>query len=153
MKRKSSGDVVDKLVSAGGVVYNQEGEDIGIVLCGRREPATWSLPKGTPDKGETILETAVREAQEETGLRVAVEGSIGSINYWFVSPSNRTRYNKTVYFYLMSVKGGCTNDHDPEFDEVKWFNVDDALQRLTYENEAGILNQAFSFIRERTNKI
>ena len=153
MKRKSSRGGVDKLVSAGGVVYNQEGQDIEIVLCGRREPARWSLPKGAPDRGETILETAVREAQEETGLRVAVEGPIGSINYWFVSPYNRTRYNKTVYFYLMSVKGGSTNDHDSEFEEVKWFNADEALHRLTFENEAGILNQALSFIKERADKI
>ncbi len=153
MNRRSSKGVVDRLVSAGGVVYKQEGQDIEIALCGRREPKRWSLPKGTPDKGETILETAVREAQEETGLRVAIEEPIGSINYWFVSHSNRTRYNKTVHFYLMSARGGCTSDHDPEFDEVRWFNADEALRRLTFANETRILDQALSRIRERTDKI
>ena len=152
MNRKSSKGAVGRLVSAGGVVYKQEGEDIGIVLCGRREPLRWSLPKGTPDEGETILETAIREAQEETGLRVAVEEPIGSINYWFVSPSNHTRYNKTVHFYLMSAQGGCTKDHDPEFDDVEWFAANEALNRLTFVNEARILDQALALIREKADK-
>lgn len=152
MNRKWSKSGGGRLVSAGGVVYKQEDEDIGIVLCGRRDPLRWSLPKGTPDEGETILETAIREAQEETGLKVAVEKPIGSINYWFISPSNQSRYNKTVHYYLMSAQGGCTKDHDHEFDDVEWFAANEALNRLTFANEARILDQALALIREKADR-
>ncbi len=141
-----------KAVSAGGVVYTKEGDEIKIALCGRREPPRWSLPKGTPDGSETIVETAIREAQEETGLKVAVEEPIGSIQYWFVSSGDQTRYNKTVHFYLMTALGGSLADHDPEFDEVVWFNPDEALQRLTFANEVKILNKALALIREKAEQ-
>ncbi|MBM3926099.1 MAG: NUDIX hydrolase [SAR202 cluster bacterium] len=141
-----------KAVSSGGVVYTRDGHEIKIALCGRKEPPRWSLPKGTPEDGETIEETAVREAQEETGLKVAVEEPIGSINYWFVSAGDHIRYNKTVHFYLMTALGGSLDDHDPEFDEVAWFDPDEALRRLTFANEVKILNKALAQIRERTGQ-
>jgi 8-oxo-dGTP pyrophosphatase MutT (NUDIX family) len=129
-----------------------DGHAIKIALCGRREPPRWSLPKGTPEEGETIVETAIRETQEETGLKVSVEEPIGSIQYWFVSSDEHTRYNKTVHFYLMTALGGSLEDHDPEFDEVVWFNPDEALQRLTFANEVKILNKALARIREKTGQ-
>ena len=68
------------LVSAGGVVYRLGDQSIEIVLCGRIKPSRWSLPKGTPVEGEPIIQTAVREAQEETGLMGEVEVHNASIN-------------------------------------------------------------------------
>ena len=93
-----------------------------------------------------MLETALREAQEETGLQVGVEESIGSTNYWFVNSGDRVRYNKTVHFYLMSAWGGSIQDHDQEFDEVQWFPADEARKCLTFFNEVKILDKALTLI-------
>ncbi len=140
---------VERLVSAGGVVYKVVDGRTETVLCGRREPLRWSLPKGTPDKGESLEETALREVREETGLDVAIEAPLGNINYWFVGPVNGVRYNKTVHFYLMTHKGGSTDRHDPEFDEVRWFSSEEeALRRLSYANEANVLEKALAMIRD-----
>lgn len=106
----------------------------------------WSLAKGTPDKGETIEETAIREVQEETGLDVEVQSSIGSINYWFTDREGSVRYHKTVHFYLMAAVGGDTSRHDPEFDVVQWFPFDEALKTVAYPNEADVLRQARELI-------
>ena len=119
-------------------------------MCGRKEPLRWSLPKGTPDKGESLEETALREVREETGLEVALEAQIANINYWFVTPDHRVQCNKTVHFYLMAHKGGSTDQHDPEFDEVRWFPANEALKGLAYANEAKILEEALTMIRDRT---
>src|SRR5581483_9455556 len=58
-----------------------------VVLVGRSHLGTWSLPKGTPQPGETVEQVAVREVQEETGLEVRLIAYIGSISYSFVRDS------------------------------------------------------------------
>ena len=141
---------VEKLVSAGGIVYRVvEDKQIETILCGRIEPARWSLPKGTPEALESLEETALREVREETGLHPVIEAPLGNINYWFLSPDKRVRYNKTVHFYLMAPTGGCTDEHDPEFDEVRWFPAELGIRTLTYASEAKLLEKAVSLIRDR----
>ncbi len=107
------------------------------------------MAKGTPDPGETLEETALREVREETGLEVALEESLGSIEYWFADRDHDVRYHKTVHFYLMSPVGGHIDQHDPEFDVVQWFDVDEALDSMAYGNEAGVLRKAVGVIKTR----
>ena len=155
---------VENLVSAGGVVYRESSGRIETVLCGRclntpsgaarnedisSENIRWSLAKGTPDEGETLEETALREVREETGLEVEMESPISSISYWFADRDNSVRYHKTVHFYLMLPVGGDTDLHDPEFDVVRWFPLDEALEALAYPNETGVLRQAQELIARR----
>ena len=63
--------------SAGGIVIRyEEGVPQLVVGSRRREPdgVTWTLPKGTPQSGETVEQTALREVGEETGLEVRITG-------------------------------------------------------------------------------
>ena len=139
---------VVELVSAGGVVL-RTGENGGeVVLCGRGRPMAWVLPKGTPDPGETRVETALREVREETGLEVEIDRPLDSIEYRFVRPSDRALCHKTVYYYLMSATGGDTSRHDHEFDEVRWFPVQEARGTMTYGNEAKIVEKGFALASE-----
>jgi 8-oxo-dGTP pyrophosphatase MutT (NUDIX family) len=118
-----------------------------VALVHRRSSRLWALPKGTPDSGETIEETAVRETREETGLEVEIDAPIGPIRYFFVRGS--TRFHKTVHFFLMRATGGSVDDHDAEFDEARWVPVEEALALLTYATERTILEQAAKLIAER----
>lgn len=117
-----------------------------VILCGRRDAATWNLPKGTPEPGESLEQTAVREVEEETGLRVVPRRRIGHIRYWFTG--NNVNYHKTVHFYLMEPVGGVLDSHDPEFDVVEWFPIDEALLRVTYKNEMRVLLRAKALIED-----
>jgi 8-oxo-dGTP pyrophosphatase MutT (NUDIX family) len=107
-----------------------------------RNGATWTLPKGTPSAAETIEQTALREVAEETGLDVRIEAQVGAIEYFFTQSG--TRIHKTVHFFLMQAVGGSLEDHDHEFDEVRWVPVDEALRMLSYPTERQVVEQALS---------
>lgn len=140
---------IEEPVSAGGVVYRIVEGNIQTVLCGRDNPIRWSLAKGTPDYGETLEETAVREVREETGLDVEIIQPIKQIDYWFADKQAQVKYHKTVHFYLMSPLGGNTDQHDVEFDVVEWFTLGDALTSLNYRNEVQVLELASELISLR----
>lgn len=176
-KNRSPRGRIEQPVSAGGVVYRVTDGTVETVLCGRLlstprkreearppkpgaagggrtelrsgEEARWSLAKGTPDAGETMEETALREVREETGLDVEMQAPIKSIDYWFADRVGDVRYHKTVHFYLMVPVGGDTSLHDPEFDVVEWFSSERALEVLQYANEVDVLRRALELISLR----
>ena len=138
---------IQDAVSGGGVVWRRTGSDgIEVILCGRRVDGVWSLPKGTPDFGESIEQTAVREVREETGLEVRIGESLGSIRYWFTADG--VRYHKQVHHWLMEPTGGDLADHDHEFDDVEWVPISEARRRLTYKDERGVLDGASRVLGE-----
>jgi 8-oxo-dGTP pyrophosphatase MutT (NUDIX family) len=98
-----------------------------------RDSVTWTLPKGTPDPGETIEETALREVGEETGLEVRIVEPLSAIEYDFVQDG--TRIHKTVHYYLMEAVGGDLAHHDAEFERVRWVAFDEADALLTFATE------------------
>jgi 8-oxo-dGTP pyrophosphatase MutT (NUDIX family) len=127
-------------VSAGGVAYRHTPDGIEVVLVGRLEPERWVLPKGTPDRGESMEQTAVREVAEETGIHVRLIRPLIDIDYWFVL--HGTRHFKTVHFYLMEAIGGDTSLHDHEYDVAEWFPLAEAGRRLAFANERAVLERA-----------
>jgi 8-oxo-dGTP pyrophosphatase MutT (NUDIX family) len=135
-----------RATSAGGVVHRSVDGRLEIVLVHRRQPVLWALPKGTPDAGETLEETALRETREETGLEVELETPISAIRYFFVHAS--TRFHKTVHFYLMRPVGGALDRHDHEFDEVRWLQVEEALELMSYATERGVVEEAVRMLHD-----
>lgn len=129
-----------RATSAGGVVHRSVDGRLEILLVHRRSPKLWALPKGTPDSGETMEETALRETREETGLEVALEEPISAIRYFFVRGS--TRFHKTVHFFLMRPVGGRLELHDGEFDEVRWWQLSEALAMMTHATERSVVERA-----------
>lgn len=146
-------------MSAGGVVYRRRGGHVEVVLVGRSRARLWALPKGTPEPGETIEETALREVREETGLEVSVDrelgngaaGEIGSIRYMYserddARSEGTTLVRKIVHHFLMRPTGGDLDGHDHEYDLVQWCDVHEALRRMSYANERHILERALALI-------
>lgn len=139
---------VEHAVAAGGVVFRIAPSSIEVVLVSRRREQLWALPKGTPDPGETIEETAVREVREETGLETAILELLGEVRYSFTSRAGN-RVDKVVHHYLMQPTGGSFDNHDHEFDDVDWYDIHEAQRRLTHRNQLHILDRAAELIAMR----
>lgn len=137
----------ENVFSAGGLVYRTSGGRLEVVICGRNSENLWGLPKGTPDEGETVEQTALREVREETGLEVEIENKLGEINYWFSRPG--VRFHKTVHHFLMRPIGGDTRNHDHEYDVVEWAPAQEALRRLSYANERMMVEKALELVDDR----
>lgn len=137
--------------SAGGIVVRYESGQPWLVVGSRRrerDGRTWTLPKGTPNPGETHEQTAVREVEEETGLEVRITGPLDDIEYWFVQSG--TRIHKTVHYFLMEPVGGDLARHDHEFDEVRWVTFESAPTMLTFETERALVARAAQLIAAPT---
>ena len=122
----------------------RRGSDGYELVLGRRtrerNGATWTLPKGQPNAGETIEQTALREVAEETGLEVRIVQPVGKIEYFFVQSG--TRFHKTVHFFLMEPTGGDLAAHDHEFEDVRWVTLPEAEAIMSYPTEREILARA-----------
>ena len=139
------------LVSAGGIVYRKDADSIFIAVCGRNCPISFNLPKGAPEPHETRGQTALREVEEETGLRVQLGKYIDSVNYWVTNHSDYPgqQLRKTVYYYLMEPIGGDFSRHDGEFDTVDWVDSRDISNTLSFENEVKIVQKGISLVKGR----
>ncbi|MFL5768601.1 MAG: NUDIX hydrolase [Chloroflexota bacterium] len=136
--------------SAGGIVVRYKDDSPQLVVGSRRRDrdiVTWTLPKGTPDPGETREETALREVREETGLDVRIRRPLDSIEYWFVQGG--ARIHKTVHYFLMEPTGGDLGRHDHEFESVRWVGFAEAQSLLTFETERAHVARALDAIVNR----
>ncbi len=131
-------------VAAGGVVLRAGPGGPEVVLAGRVADGSWVFPKGTPEPGETIEETALREVREESGLDVRITRPIGTMAYWFLASGQRV--HKRVHFFLMAAVGGDLARHDLEYDDVRWVSVADARRMLSFDSYREILDRALGLV-------
>ena len=129
--------------SAGGLVLDRSGAVARAALIARHDRKghlVWSMPKGHLESGETAEEAAVREVHEETGIESHVIGTLGTIDFWFMSLDRRV--HKTVHHYLLEADGGELSDADAEVVEVAWFPIHDVAGLLRYPDERRLVNMS-----------
>ncbi len=117
--------------AAGGLVVR----DDKVLLVHRPKYGDWSFPKGKCDKGEADVACALREVEEETGLRCEPLEEIGSTSY-----RDAKGRPKIVRYWRMRPLGGEFVPQD-EVDEIRWETPERAAQALSYERDVGLLEQ------------
>lgn len=133
--------MAERIIAAGGIVQNEKGE---ILLQLRK--GKWDLPKGKLDNGESIEECAVREVEEETGLKNIHLGElIGTTLHSYTEKG--VDIEKETFWYDMRVKGDQTLIPQIEEDilDLKWVKEPDLSPFLknTYENIIEIVEKYF----------
>jgi ADP-ribose pyrophosphatase YjhB (NUDIX family) len=137
--------------SAGGLVVDRSGAVPRAALIARhdrRGRLVWSLPKGHVEAGETPADTAVREVEEETGIRGAVLAPLGTIDFWFVA--DQRRVHKTVHHFLLEAIGGELSDADIEVIEVSWFPLSEVAATLAYADERRLMERVGALLAPGT---
>ncbi len=113
-----------RIDAAGGVVYNDQSE---ILMIFRR--GFWDLPKGKIDSGESKKEAAIREVQEETGLKeVSITRKLKKTLHTY-RLSNGQRVLKYCYWYLMKTsESGLIPQAEEDIEKAVWIKRDDFLE-------------------------
>jgi 8-oxo-dGTP diphosphatase len=117
--------------AAGGVVHRGG----HVAVAHRRRYDDWSFPKGKLDPGESWEQAALREVEEEIGLRCRLGEELPPTSY----RDNKGRA-KVVRYWMMEPLDGEFVPSD-EVDEVRWLTPADAEALLSYEHDRELLRE------------
>jgi len=119
--------------AAGGIPARRGKDGIEVLVVHREKYDDWTFPKGKCEPGETDGECALREVEEETGLRCSLGPELPSTFY----RDARGRPKRVRYWRLDVVGGELAYDH--EVDEARWVSLARADDLLTYERDLAVL--------------
>jgi 8-oxo-dGTP pyrophosphatase MutT (NUDIX family) len=142
-----------KEISAGAVVFRKEGGNIYYLLlrypagCHRSGVDYWDFVKGHIEAGESELETIVREAEEETGLRDLefVGGFSQTMEYFFIHEGKKIF--KSVNFRLAGTLAKEIILSD-EHNDFAWLPYQEAYAALSFGNAKQVLEKANAFLEK-----
>ena len=131
------------------IIRNQDGQ---ILLQERTDRNKWGLPGGCQDLGEDLRITAVREAYEETGIRLdpneielidTLSGESRKNSY----PNGDIVYNNTsLYLADVSIENESSLKGDSETKRLKFFNTEDVPENLM---DADLIKSYLNYINKR----
>jgi 8-oxo-dGTP pyrophosphatase MutT (NUDIX family) len=119
----------DATVRSAGALVVRDGR---VLLVHRPKHDDWSFPKGKVEPGESDEECAVREVEEETGLRARLAGPLGETRYALGDGSPKT----VAYFRALADGEPVAGDG---VDAVRWATVEEALAQLTWQRDRELL--------------
>ena len=126
--------------AAGGLVKNKNNELLFIRRMGK-----WDLPKGKIEKGESLEQAALREVEEETGLKELILEEFLNNTFHIYTERNGEKILKTTYWFKMTYVGNSQPIPQKEegISEVSWKNeemIKNEVIRMTFENIRLILD-------------
>ena len=135
-----------KEASAGGLVIRRDARGhIDLLLIQQRGHKGWGFPKGWIEPGESPEQTAVREVEEESGVRAEIICPLPSTRYFYVNREKR-RVAKTVYWFLMKYVGEGDQTHAHEVVAVEWLPLEQVHGRLSFPNDKELFSVAIGDI-------
>ena len=148
MTTRGSAPVVQS--SAGGVVVRTiDGEPHVLVI---RDPyLKWGLPKGHVEEGESTSEAALREVEEETGLRDLRLGERLVTIDWRFRAGEREVHKYTTFFLMHSERGEPVPERAEGITDCDWVPLSEAADRVSYQNASDVVRLAQRFVEAARN--
>ncbi|WP_226064341.1 NUDIX hydrolase [Kaistella polysaccharea] len=130
--------------AAGGIVRNSKNEILFIRRLGK-----WDLAKGKIEKGESLEQAALREIEEETGLKELILEEFLNTTFHIYTERNGDRILKTTYWFKVEYVGTAEPIPQTEegISEVSWKDEEEiksSVLGMTFQNIKLILNQYWS---------
>jgi 8-oxo-dGTP diphosphatase len=122
--------------ASGGLVRRRDDDGLKVALVHRPRYDDWSFPKGKLDEGESWEDAALREVEEEIGVRCRLGAELPPTSY--KDPKGR---DKVVRYWLMEPIEGEFVPSD-EVDEMRWVSPADAEALLSYPRDRELLREA-----------
>lgn len=119
--------------AAGGIIVRGKASRSEVLLVHRPRYDDWSFPKGKLADGEREEAAALREVEEESGLRCRLDRHVGAVTY-----TDRLGRPKIVRYWTMTAIDGAFSPTD-EVDAVRWVAPTTALELLTYVHDRDLL--------------
>lgn len=121
--------------AAGGVVWRRGPDGLDVLLIHRPRYGDWSFPKGKARDAEPDEEAALREVEEEVGLRPDCGPELASTEY-----RDSKGRPKVVRYWAMELPEGEEPIAGDGVDEVLWVAFEDAAERLTWDRDLAVLD-------------
>ncbi len=125
----------DVVRAAGALVWRPGARGPEVALVHRPRYDDWSYPKGKCERDEHMLLAAVREVEEETGLRIVLGRPLRPVLY---RSGGRP---KRVSYWVARCAGTAGFVPGNEVDEVGWLPASEARKRLSYERDVALLDE------------
>ena len=126
--------------SCGALVFRQDPKTGRkyILMIRHKHGGHRSFPKGHVEAGETEHQTAIREVEEETAVRIRITSDFCEKVYYSPMPGVQ---NEVVYF-LSVTDQKSVRPHAGEIADVEWVPLENAERFLTHENDKIVLRSA-----------
>ncbi|HLL60853.1 MAG TPA: NUDIX domain-containing protein [Candidatus Nitrosocosmicus sp.] len=138
-------------VSAGGLVFKTIHNETHWLIIQHSINKHWGFPKGhIGDKeiGESIENAALREVEEEGGVKAKIIKKLpNDIEYFF--KLHGVLIKKKLYYFLMEYESGDPKDHDSEISEAKFVTASDAKKFLSFKSDKDALEKAIELLNEK----
>lgn len=130
--------------SCGAVVFTRDGGRIKYVIVETKN-GCFGFPKGHVEKGESEIETAVREILEETGLSVDLKDGFREESFYTFTWGGE-EISKHVVYFLAEFSRQSVKVQESELNSVRLMSYDDAIKTLQFADIKSILTKANEFI-------
>jgi 8-oxo-(d)GTP phosphatase len=121
--------------AAGAVLWRPAGRGTQVAVIHRPKYDDWSLAKGKLDGGEHVLQAAVREVAEETGMTVTLGLHLPPVRYLVDGQP------KVVDYWAGTVPAAAAFVPNHEVDRLDWVALSQAARRLSYDHDVALLAQ------------
>jgi 8-oxo-dGTP pyrophosphatase MutT (NUDIX family) len=123
---------MNKVTSVGGLVVKGP-----LLMLIKLESGRYAIPKGHTEANESLEQTALREVEEETGIKAQIQGYLGELVRQAKENSGEI-VEKTIKVYRMQQIG--LSDHEQDEDS-EWVLIDDAIKNMHFIEEANFIKE------------
>lgn len=136
--------------SSGGLIIKKI-NDVWHILLLKDMNDNWTFPKGIMELGESSSQTALREVEEEVGLKnIRIIKELPDIQYYYIRDKNTI--HKTVHYFLCEAMADepLVPQKEEGISEVQWVELEKAKEIISYpKTNVDLLNKAYDYTHSR----